>query len=58
MFNLVHLNHENMQHGVPSRDERWDEIQSRIKFDEAFSENQVGGLWSLLGTKGSWGTTQ
>jgi hypothetical protein len=26
VFNPMHLNHENMQQGVPSKDERWDEI--------------------------------
>jgi hypothetical protein len=48
MLNPMHLNHENMQQGVPSRDEKWDEIQSNIKFDQAFGENQVEGLWTLL----------
>ncbi len=33
MLNPMHLNHENMQHVVPSGDERWDEIRSMIKFD-------------------------
>jgi hypothetical protein len=27
----------------------WDEIQSKIKFDQAFGENQAQGLWALLG---------
>jgi hypothetical protein len=48
MLNPVHLDHENMQQVVPSRNERWDEIQSRIKLDQALSENQVGELWTLL----------
>ncbi len=48
MLNLVHLNHESMQQGVPSRDERWDEIQNKIKFDQAFGENWAKGLWTLL----------
>ncbi len=48
VLNLVHMNHESMHQGVPSRDERWDEIQSKIKFDQAFSENWAKGLWILL----------
>jgi hypothetical protein len=48
VLNLVHPDHENMKQVVPFGDERWDEIQSRIKFDQAFSENQVEELWTLL----------
>jgi hypothetical protein len=33
VLNPMHLNHENMQQLVPFRNERWDEIRSRIKFD-------------------------
>ncbi len=48
VLNLMHLDHENMQHVLPSRDEKWDEIQSKIKFDQAFNENHVEELWTLL----------
>jgi hypothetical protein len=48
VLNPVHLDHENMQQVVPSKDERWDEIQNMIKFDQALSENQVEELWTLL----------
>ncbi len=48
MLNPMHLDHENMQQVVLSRDERWDEIRSRIKFDQALSENHVEELWTLL----------
>jgi hypothetical protein len=48
----MHLNHENMQHGVPSRDERWDKIRSMIKFDQAFGENQVGDYGLYLTQRG------
>jgi hypothetical protein len=48
VLNLVHLDHENMQHVVLFEDERWDEIQSRIKFDQTLSENQVEELWILF----------
>ncbi len=30
------------------KNKRWDEIWSKIKFDQAFNENQVKGLWTLL----------
>jgi hypothetical protein len=39
MLNPMHLDHENMQQVVLFGDERWDEIQSRIEFDQAFDEN-------------------
>jgi hypothetical protein len=48
VLNPVHLNHESMQQGVPSKDERWDEIRRKIKFDQASGENQSKGLWTLL----------
>ncbi len=48
VLNPIHLNHENMQQSVRCGDERWDEIRNNIKFDQAFGENQVEGLWILL----------
>jgi hypothetical protein len=33
VLNPVHLDHENMQQVLPSGDERWDKIRSKIKFD-------------------------
>jgi hypothetical protein len=48
VFNPVHLDHANMQQVVSSGDERWDEIRSRIKFDQALSKNQAEELWTLL----------
>jgi hypothetical protein len=55
-----------MQRVVSSRYERWDEIQNRIKFDQALNETRLMSYelcWrtlrmSLLGTKGSWGGAQ
>ncbi len=41
VLNPVHLNHENMQHIVPSRDGKWDDIRSMIKFDEALVETKL-----------------
>ncbi len=48
VLNPMHLDHANMQQVVPSRDERWDEIQSGIKFDQPLNENQAEELWILL----------
>jgi hypothetical protein len=33
MFNLMHLDHEHMQRVVLFGDERWYEMQNKIKFD-------------------------
>ncbi len=48
VLNPMHLDHTNMQHVVLQGDERWDEIWSMIKFDQALSKNQVEELWTLL----------
>ncbi len=48
MLNPVHLDHANMQQVVLYGDERWDEIQSEIKFDQALNKNQAEELWTLL----------
>jgi hypothetical protein len=39
MLNPMHLDHANMQQVVSFGDERWDEIQSRIKFDQTLGKN-------------------
>ncbi len=48
VLNPMHLDHENIHQVVPFGDERWDEIRSRIKFNQALSEYQVEKLWTLL----------
>jgi hypothetical protein len=37
-----------MQQVAPFGDERWEEIRSGIKFDQALSKNQAEELWTLL----------
>jgi hypothetical protein len=48
VINPVHVDHENMQQVLPFGDERWDEIRSKMKFDQSLSENQAEELWTLL----------